>query len=141
MKKIQGKGAFTLIEIMVVIILVGVLASLSYPRLTVVVERVRSGEGANILATLLAAQKRYALENNGAYMDGTAGGGTFELGPTDLDVAIPASNNFSNYYIYSTPAEVAKVQRATGEYTMSIDEDGDISCSDSGTGICFKLGY
>ena len=70
-KHLQKQRGFTLTEIIVTIIIIGVLASLALPRFGGVFERVRASEGAHILTALLRAQKAYRVEF-GVYS--TAGG-------------------------------------------------------------------
>ncbi|MBF0384379.1 MAG: prepilin-type N-terminal cleavage/methylation domain-containing protein [Candidatus Omnitrophica bacterium] len=55
--------AFTLMEILITVIIVGVLASVAIPRYVSTVERVRAMEGINLLKQLLGAQKIYRMEN------------------------------------------------------------------------------
>ena len=126
---------FTLLEVMVAIIIVGVLAAMALPRYFASLEVVRSREGVGILTSLMGAQKRYALENGGSY--------TSTL--TDLDVTIPTSINF-NAPTVSDSNPVASIQRnntnnSYGNYTVTITDVGVVACSGGSGSICNKIGY
>ena len=127
-----NKKSFTLLEIVLVIVVISVLAGLTLPQFPIVVERVRSSEGVHILTVLLAAQKRYAMEN----------GGVYSSDPADLDVTIPPSPNFSVPAIKNDPTRLATVTRSSYNlYTLRIDENGNITCENSTPPICNRLGY
>lgn len=131
------KSGFTLIEIVIVIIIIGVLASIAIPKYSATMERIRSSEGVNILTALMGAQKRYAMENGGVY--------TATL--TDLDITIPAPANFnaiSDASLSTTAASIATVTRnnnSFGNYTLTISDLGVITCAGGSGNICTKMGY
>ncbi|MCA9405935.1 MAG: type II secretion system protein [Candidatus Omnitrophica bacterium] len=130
------KQGYTLMEVMITIIILGVIASLSLPRLTFSIERTRSADGLQILNALLSAQIVYEYENPGAYASDI----------DDLDITIPASDSFNNFSVADDPTAVASVQRngAGGyNYLLEIDEDGIVSCDNktSPSGTCTKLGF
>ena len=119
-------------ELIVAIIIVGVLAGLAIPRFSSTIEKSRTAEAINILETLRNAQEVYKLEN-GVYTD------TLD----DLDVTIPASQNFNDPAL-ATADPVASVERNAGgyQYTLTIDADGTVSCggTENPANICAKLG-
>ncbi len=61
------KNAFTLLEVIIVIIIVGVLAALALPRFFRMVERSRALEAINQLQTIRAAVDRCYLMRGGGY--------------------------------------------------------------------------
>ena len=63
MRMKNNKSGFTLLEIIIVIIIVGVLASLALPRLFNTIEFSRSTEALNILGGLKRSADRCALAN------------------------------------------------------------------------------
>lgn len=116
---------FTLMELMVAVIIIGVLAGVSLPVYTTHVERVRASEGVQLLAVLLSAQERYRLEN-----------GTYATAIADLDVDIPNAANFTvPPGLFNSTAKVATLARSDGSYTLCIDSTGVISC-DGSADIC-----
>ncbi len=120
-----NKG-FTLVEIIIVIIILGILAAVALPNYIGNKERFTAGEGIQTLTTLLLSQKRYALENSDNY--------TSQL--TDLDVVIPSSTYFNTPSVSSSASAVASITRNTGAYTLSISDTGTISCDGA---ICTSI--
>ena len=115
---------FTLAEIMVVIIIIGVAVSLILPRFTGTLERVRASEGIEILTALLKAQTIYQLEN-----------GAYSVDPALLDIEIDKATNFDLPPAVDNPADpvannIAEITR-TNSYTLGINENGTICCTDA----------
>lgn len=69
----NNKSGFTLLEIIIVIIIVGVLASLALPRFFSTVEFSRSTEALNNLGVLRQAFERCYLSRSGTYVGCTMG--------------------------------------------------------------------
>lgn len=132
MRTFRENRAFTLIELIVVIVVVGVLAGLAVPRFSNTIEKSRIAEAINILATLRDAQEVYRLENPGYTAD-----------PADLDVTIPASQNFKAPTLAAADP-VASIERDAGgyQYTLTIDADGTVICggTENPANICATLG-
>jgi type IV pilus assembly protein PilA len=80
----RGQKGFTLVELAIVIVIIGVLASFGVPRFRDAVERSKAGESLNYLSAVRAAQERYHARE-----------GTYASDITDLDVSIPAPKYFS----------------------------------------------
>jgi len=129
----KRRDGFTLIEIIIVVVILGILASVMVPRLVGNNEQITSGEGRQTLLSVVGAQKRYYLENS-AY---TA---TF----ANLDTTIPASQYFNAPVALNPGASgnVGSLARTTGTYTLIINDSGIIYCTGAGcSGIrCTKGG-
>jgi prepilin-type N-terminal cleavage/methylation domain-containing protein len=119
---------FTLIELVVVIVIIGILASVALPMFNNVVERSRTAEALANLKTILESQKRRAVEYNSF---------TTAFASLDINVTNPAK-----YYTFTlitatynggnTNEVLARaVRTATGSYTICITENGVFSCSDA----------
>lgn len=65
------KRGFTLLELIVVIIIIGILATLGFTQYTKVVEKGRTAEARMILGQIRTAEEAYKLEN-GSYTDNLA---------------------------------------------------------------------
>lgn len=135
-QRVSHRQAFTLMEIMVTVVIMGVLAAVAVPSYSGHVERVKASEGVGLLTSLLAAQERYRLETN-AYATAIA----------NLDLDIPNSANFNlPPDLYNSAARVATLTRSDGTYTLCINSTGVVSCSGAanicsayapgGVGIC-----
>ncbi len=85
--KITG---FTLTELMVVVVVIGVLASIAWPRYILVAEKSRTAEAKNVLGQIRATELGYYLE----YDSYTADIALLSLG-------VPTACNTSFYYNYS----------------------------------------
>ncbi len=136
MRMIWGKKAFTLIELIFVVVIVGILATLAAPRFFHTVEKSRIAEATQILETLRNAQEVYKLEHDGAY--------AAALTDLDVDVTTSPSRNFGLPEVFDSPEPLASIERDAGgyQYTLSIDTDGTVRCGGtvSPTGICARLG-
>ncbi len=62
-KIMKKKSAFTLLEVMVVTIIVGILAALALPNYFLAIERMRANNARQTLLEIYAAQKRYFSQN------------------------------------------------------------------------------
>lgn len=62
--KIMNRKGFTLIEVLMVVLIIGILASLALPQYTKVVERAKISEARSSLAAMRTAQNIYYLEND-----------------------------------------------------------------------------
>ena len=127
----QLKNGVTLMEIIIVTIVLGGLAAVSLPRYTTGLEKSRSGEGVQLLTALLNAQKALQ-QSTGAY----AGAGELNK----LEITINTPKYFNTPTISANTASLASIQSISGGYTLSINQDGIISCNPSG-GTCQKMGY
>ncbi len=66
--RMRTKTGFTLLELIIVIVIVGVLASLALPKLFSVIEGARAAEALSAIASIRSAMERCYLMNNGSYM-------------------------------------------------------------------------
>jgi type IV pilus assembly protein PilE len=61
-------GGFTLMELMIAVVVVGILASIAYPVFTSTIQRSRRSDAIAALSALMQAQERYR-SNHAAYAD------------------------------------------------------------------------
>jgi prepilin-type N-terminal cleavage/methylation domain-containing protein len=137
MKLKNKKSGFTLLEIIIVIIIVGVLASLALPRLFATVEYSRSTEATNSFTAVRGSMERCYLKNgnyarcvNFADLDamdpGASPGAHFSYGITSYDAAN------QSYTITAT-------RSGTGDTITVTQDNGTSSVAVVGTGAFSAL--
>ncbi|MCM8807492.1 MAG: prepilin-type N-terminal cleavage/methylation domain-containing protein, partial [Candidatus Omnitrophica bacterium] len=122
MKKNKKKG-FTLIELMTVVIIVGILASVAVPLYRGQVKRAMAAEGAALLGSVRTAERVYYAEH-GKYTDDK----------TKLGIDTTGNKYFKDYTITLTGGGTGFIATTTGEgdaagITVSIDQDGNLTYS------------
>ncbi|MGE5279649.1 MAG: type IV pilin protein [Deltaproteobacteria bacterium] len=129
----RNRKGFTLLELIIVVIVIGILASIALPRFIRVTERARIAEAKSILGTIRSAQMRYLAQWN-----------AYATNPTVLDIpAMPGSKYFT--YVVSNPGAAATTQPIvqvsrnavefpgapfTAGYTITVSPDGNLATSD-----------
>ena len=63
MKVLTSKKGFTMLELLMVIIVIGILASLAIPQYQGFMEKARVAEARNVISSIKSAQELYFLEN------------------------------------------------------------------------------
>ncbi len=131
MNCLNTRGGFTLLELIIVIIIIGVLATLGFTQYTKMVEKGRAAEARTILGTLRTAENAYNLEY-GAF------GSVTDLG---LEIPTTAACLSTHYFWYACSGGAGvdgigtcTATRCTGTngkqpgsavaYTKSLDQDG-----------------
>jgi len=84
MKKAITKSGFTLVELAVVIVIIGVLAAFAVPRFRASVERSKAAEAFNYLSSIQAAMERYHARQ-----------ATYAAEVNDLDIQFTAPKYFT----------------------------------------------
>ena len=124
------KKAFTLIEIMIVVAIIAILASMLLPQYSAIVERSREAEGASIASALQSAMMRYYYEKNYVYPTGVG----------DLDIALPDSKYFSSHPSFNGGCVAVKRlanNSKFGQYCVGSCSSGKVLCvANAGTGVC-----
>lgn len=115
----RNRNAFTMMELIVVVILISVLSAIAIPRYGKTIERFHATEGKKVLLDILGAQKRYHLEF-GEYASATE----------HLDIEIP--NNLKYFMNVVTGAglsdTVGNITRNGNLYILYICSDGQLLC-------------
>jgi len=77
-KRLNQQQGFTLIEVMIVVLIIGILATIAYPNYSDYVKRGNRSEGQAFLNDVSARQERYFSQNN-AYITNDADAGKLAL--------------------------------------------------------------
>ncbi len=93
----RSRKGFTLVELAVVIVIIGVLAAFGVPQFLKSVERSKAAEAFNYLAAVRAAQERY-LAKNGFYYSGTVGAGGVYSENEDTGETLDINQNLPKYF-------------------------------------------
>ncbi len=112
--KIHNRKGFTLIELMIVVVIIGILASLAIPRFMTASTRAKQSEARQLLKQIYTMQHAYRQANN-TYGDGgvtAAAGGSFP----QIGVEVMAGARYS--YVM-----VAAAATFTCTATGNIDDD------------------
>lgn len=141
-KRKKKKKGFTLIEMLVVVLIIGILATIAFPSYTKAVEKSRAREAVQVLSTISLGEQREKLARykytnevdklNLAYTnfsDGSkATGSTFD-------------GEFFDYTVFGEDRQAAFAQRNNNEYTLSVDYlTKEIFCRPSSHFVCQELG-
>ena len=133
-RAVSRHAAFTLVEIMIVVVIIGLLAAMAIPAFQRVRERSLASRYANDFNQFSAAFQRYALENGG-WPAGVVGG----VVPTGMDGYLPVPytqpSPMGGNYGWSGPSGRIVLQNtsATTSVMQKVDailDDGDLSTGD-----------
>lgn len=103
----------TLLELMIVVVIVGILASIAYPSYRQHVQRAKRTEAMSTLLQIATEQERYYLSNN-----------TYADDLTDLGFAADPLTTETGTYQVDITAGDADTYTATATYLID-DEEGD----------------
>jgi prepilin-type N-terminal cleavage/methylation domain-containing protein len=120
------KSGFTLLELIIVVIVIGILASIALPRYIQIAEKGRCAEAKSILSSLRSAQIRYYAQY-----------GTFAGVSTSLDTGAITGKYFT-FGASTASANISYAQRNTAvegggipAYTVTINDSGNLTSSNT----------
>ncbi len=139
------RKGFTLMELLIVVIVIGILASIGVPQFFRVAERGRTAEATHALGALRSAQIRLSAQNGVT----TAVPGALDMNVTNLRFfTTPPTLIGGVDTSVGGPVVIASLTRnATsntagfGAYVLSIAVNGDITCAGGAATACQNIGY
>jgi prepilin-type N-terminal cleavage/methylation domain-containing protein len=130
MKK-SNKG-FTLIELMIVVVIVGILAALAIPRFMKAATKAKQAEARGILKQVYTMQKAYFVENDAYCRNGIIAnaGAPLTFAPLAIEIISTARYDYTmavNGVNFTCTATANLDDDATVD-TWTIDDMGDLVC-------------
>ena len=139
-KKNKKTKGFTLVELVIAVLIIGVIGAISMPMYFRAVEKSRATEAFSVLGSIAKAQQRTKLATNEF---------TDKLAELDINPKFYSQQDESSfdtqYFDFTLGTEKAQAERKTGaseEYALNIDyETGKITCTPkNGSTMCARLG-
>ncbi|PCJ54589.1 MAG: prepilin-type cleavage/methylation domain-containing protein [Planctomycetota bacterium] len=115
------QSGFSLVELTIVVVILGVLATFAVPRFMSSVEKTKATEAFSYLANIESAQARYNAER-GLYSDSTSKLDIDLDTPEFFDVSAPSSANWETEWEMKLTRNGAS--SGYGRYTVIFNEDG-----------------
>ena len=110
----RNEKGFTLVELMIVVVIIGILASIAIPKFAALIGKTKTTEAKQILGQIIQLEKTYYFTAN-AYENFAAGEDCPEIG-----FAQPEQARFT--YSFSTTDSLA-----TALETEDVNNDGDLT--------------
>jgi prepilin-type N-terminal cleavage/methylation domain-containing protein len=107
-----GRSGFTMVELLIVLVIIGILAAVSAPIYSANTKRANASDAVAAMSLIRQAEREYALRNIGAFHVVTDGN---LYGDTALNVDLKTAQYFSNAaFGVSTSASAFKAAGTTG---------------------------
>jgi len=128
----QDRSGFTLIELMIVVVIIGILAALAIPRFMAANTRSKQSEAKQVLKQVYQMQRAYRQEFDSYWGDGVvafADGAGQAFAKIQVEVMVPARYTYSmtaTVNTFSCTATCGNLDDDATPDTWMIDETGDL---------------
>jgi len=134
MKTFKNNG-FTLIELMIVVAVIGILASIAYPSYQEYVLRAKRGDAKAALLSVQLAEEKYRANNVSYGTLAQLGLGAMVSSDGYYDITIPTTPTAAAYSITATPKSPHADAKCA---TLVIDQDGVKTAFGTDAANCWK---
>ena len=108
-----NRKGFTLIELIIVVIIIGILAAIAAPMMAGNVQKARRSEAVAALGSIRTAARMYAAEHGGTYPASLAEINAYINGPGNPDLN-GQNYNFGNYHLGAVAVNIANADGLAG---------------------------
>lgn len=130
----KGEGGFTLVELLVVMLILGLLAAIAIPSFFNQREKAKDADAKSAARTAQTAMETYATDNGGSYVGATAAK-LKAVEPTLNDATLEEPTNLlaSTYTVTVTSSG-----KAANKFSITRNADGttSLTCTAAGTDGC-----
>ncbi len=141
-------GGFTLLELVIVIVIIGILSTIAMPLYFKAIERARVAEAMTVLGMLRKSQINYYSEKGnfittGSFIEGSSAGGFLDVNiskpkyfNTKLVASSPVGTNDSDIWLAMAQRNDYQAFPGFGQYIICISSAGVVSCTDVNGSAC-----